>query len=618
MILGSEWITQQIRESPRLRMLVPRVYGLGDLSQIIDERGYAQAVEVLSEFGDDLSKFVVTDAHNLAAHALLKHGFVLLLGEPAAGKSIIGGSLALSAIDLWKCNTIKIRFADDFIRHWNPQEPRQFFWVDDAFGATQYQPQLALDWNRAFKHMAAALRMGAKFLFTSRDYIYKAAQRHLKISAFPPLHEHRVVINVQDLSLSEKEQILYNHIKMGTQPITFKSELKRFLPEVAANPKFLPEIARRLGNPLFTDGLLLNTRSIRNFVEHPVDFLMEVIYNLDPSNQAALAIVFMRGGHLHSPIKLDPQEKEALELLGVRLPDARQAITTLESSLLARVRREGETFWVYKHPTIGDAFARVISSNPELLDMYIKWTKIDQLLSEVTCGDVGIEGVSVIIPPSRFSMIMSRLPEADNQRRLLWFLSSRCSRDFLELYINANPAIKNELVKGYFYVGGNPKVDLLIRLSEFELLPERWRLKFLDTLSTLALDVPDVEFLTNPSIRNMFSESEIQNLLSEIRDQLLRYFDYHIETAVREHEPTEDPFFTLEPLRDTLDILESEYSHDELTIERINRARNSIEHAEQELGEFGHWYPPEGDDWYERPTRTGTRPAHHIFDDVDE
>lgn len=34
-VLGSTWICQQIRENKRLRMLVPRVYGLGDLSQIL-------------------------------------------------------------------------------------------------------------------------------------------------------------------------------------------------------------------------------------------------------------------------------------------------------------------------------------------------------------------------------------------------------------------------------------------------------------------------------------------------------------------------------------------------------------------------------------------------------
>ncbi|WP_263898288.1 restriction endonuclease [Burkholderia multivorans] len=37
-VLGREWLTLQIKSSSRLRALVPRVYGLGDLSTIVDER----------------------------------------------------------------------------------------------------------------------------------------------------------------------------------------------------------------------------------------------------------------------------------------------------------------------------------------------------------------------------------------------------------------------------------------------------------------------------------------------------------------------------------------------------------------------------------------------------
>jgi hypothetical protein len=106
---GSERISQFIRESPRLRMLVPRVYGLGDLSQILDERAYAQAREILSALGDDLAKFVITGAYQRSARALVEHGFVLLLGEPACGKSTIAAALALGALDEWGCPTLKIR-----------------------------------------------------------------------------------------------------------------------------------------------------------------------------------------------------------------------------------------------------------------------------------------------------------------------------------------------------------------------------------------------------------------------------------------------------------------------------------------------------------------------------
>lgn len=55
-LFGSTWICQQIRENKRLRMLVPRIYGLGDLSQILDERVYKQAKALLASFREDLAK----------------------------------------------------------------------------------------------------------------------------------------------------------------------------------------------------------------------------------------------------------------------------------------------------------------------------------------------------------------------------------------------------------------------------------------------------------------------------------------------------------------------------------------------------------------------------------
>src|SRR5262249_15891914 len=138
LLFGNEWITNKIKENARLRMLVPRIYGLGDLSQILDERAYTQAHYILDSMADDLSKFVITSPHRNRGRALVEHGFVLLLGEAASGKSTIAASLALGAIDIWGCSTLKVRDADEFRKHWNPHEPKQFFWIDDAFGTTQY------------------------------------------------------------------------------------------------------------------------------------------------------------------------------------------------------------------------------------------------------------------------------------------------------------------------------------------------------------------------------------------------------------------------------------------------------------------------------------------------
>jgi len=188
-IFGSTWISQQIRESKRLRMLVPRVYGLGDLSQILDERAYVQARTILESMREDLAKVVVTDAYRRAVDAINKHSFVLLIGEPAAGKTTIASLLAMAALDQWSASTLKLDDPGKVAEHWNPDEPSQFFWLDDAFGVTQYEDFLVHRWNHILPQIRPMLRKGAKIVMTSRDYIYNRARKDLKESAFPLLKE---------------------------------------------------------------------------------------------------------------------------------------------------------------------------------------------------------------------------------------------------------------------------------------------------------------------------------------------------------------------------------------------------------------------------------------------
>ena len=135
-IHGSDWIDQQILENKRLRTLVPRVYGLGDLSQILDERAYEQSRAVLEFMREDLAKVVVTDAYQKAVDAINEHGFVLLIGEAAAGKTTIASLLAMAALDQWNSLVLKLDEPKSVVEHWNLHEPSQFIWVDDAFGVT--------------------------------------------------------------------------------------------------------------------------------------------------------------------------------------------------------------------------------------------------------------------------------------------------------------------------------------------------------------------------------------------------------------------------------------------------------------------------------------------------
>ena len=398
LVLGADWITRKIQSSARLRVMVPRVYGLGDLSQILDERAYAQSRSILSMLGDDLACFVITDAHRKSVRALLDHQFVLLLGDPASGKSTIAASLALGALDHWGCPTIRISSPEEVARHWNPHEERQFFWIDDAFGATQYQRHSTDAWNRQLPLMNTALKKGTRFLLTSRTYIWRAAHRDLKTSSFPLFDRSQVIIDVQGLKKEEKAQILYNHIKFGDQSQEFRRDVKPFLADLAADSHFLPETARRLGSKFFTSNLVLSGHGILDFARRPVAFLKEVLRNLDEPTAAAVALVFMHGGSVPSPVEADHRTNIVAELLGVTTAQMRAALEALQGSLMLLIDGPDGLHWTFKHPTIGDAYAALVADSPELTEIYLRGAKREKLLREVVCSGVTIEGAFVQVP----------------------------------------------------------------------------------------------------------------------------------------------------------------------------------------------------------------------------
>lgn len=585
-IYGGERISQIIHESSRLRMLVPRIYGLGDLSQILDERAYAQATEILNSLGDDLSKFVITDAYRKSARALVEHGFVLLLGEPACGKSTIAAMLSVAAIDNWGCSTLKIRNADNFVTHSNPHEQKQFFWVDDAFGPTQLDFQSVTAWNHAFPHLYAAIRRGAKIVFTSRDYIYRSARNFLKESALPVIQESQVVIRVEKLSEGEREQILYNHIRLGTQNKDFKGKIKTYLPMVSAHPRFSPEIVRRLGNPTFTKQLNISRSAIEDFVEHPMDLLKEILRTLDASSKSAIALVFMRGGSLSSPVKLSSEEVQAIELLGGIRSELINALSFLDGSLLIRMRQDGDYFWRFKHPTIRDAFAAIVSENSDLMDIYLIGTPLEKVFEEVTCGEVGIEGVKVIVTANRYDSLIIRMnnsgkPSGVTKDSLNRFLARRCDKEFLEKYLAAYPEyILNLKVYSYLYAVSD--VGVVVRLNHFQLLPEEQRIKHVETIRGLAVDIPDPGFLRE-DIKTLFTTEDFNNILEDIKIKLLPKLDECVDSWRGNYDDDEDPESYFDDLKTALNKYEEAFSSDVTAVGYIQNIMPAIDAAIIEL-----------------------------------
>ncbi|OPY99882.1 hypothetical protein A5906_24665 [Bradyrhizobium sacchari] len=128
--------------------------------------------------------------------------------------------------------------------------------------------------------MQAAISSGARFLITSRDYIWQAASSDLKFQALPILGKSQIIIDVHELSTQEKAQILYNHMKMGDQSADFRAQIKTTLPEIAERKDCLPETARRLGSSFFAGSIETSRESLLKFFAEPEQFLLETITSL--------------------------------------------------------------------------------------------------------------------------------------------------------------------------------------------------------------------------------------------------------------------------------------------------------------------------------------------------
>ena len=626
-VFGSTWISQQILENKRLRLLVPRMYGLGDLSQILDERIYAQARSILESMREDLAKVVVTDAYRRSADAIDKHGFVLLIGEPASGKTTIASLLSMAALDQWDASILKLDDPGDVVKHWNPNEGSQFFWLDDAFGVTQYEESSVLRWNHVLPRIEPMLLSGAKIVMTSRDYIYKHARKKLKGTAFPLLNESQVVIDVHDLSGEEKEQILYNHIKLGNQARCFRTKIKRHLQRIASHPRFIPEIARRLGNSFFTKDLVVNASSISDFVQRREQLLLEILQGLDTDSRAALALIYMRNGRLDSPIRIQPSETLALERLGSSIGRCIDALDALRDSLVLLSFAGGESVWRFRHPTVGDACAVALGQSPEHIDILIQGSKAEDLLYEVTCGDLGVES-AVVVPQAFFPEMVEKLRELQRRKsrkseslsifgprgNLHIFLAYRCSKEFLSLYLPHDPELLDKVSEPGLSLGFAPEVSLAKRLHEFRLLPEENRRRFVQTVSEYALEGHDGGALSDEGIRSIFTDLEYEDFVRRLRGELLPRLD-EVRYDWEYYHSDESPSEYMQPLLEFFNSLQAAFADDDSAIELID----------QELWQTTEWIDENTVLGPESPSRelgiieTTTRSpsTRSIFDDID-
>ncbi|MBN9597044.1 MAG: hypothetical protein J0G36_17035 [Afipia sp.] len=583
-ILGRQYIVRVIRTSARLRALVPQVYGLGDLTSIVDERLSEQSRALLDSWIPKLRTYVPTKAHRDAVNAISNHGVVLLLGNPSSGKSAIGAIVSTIASENPDNTVLALTSPRDFEAGWNPNDPGRFFWIDDAFGSNVLRDDYVQDWASAFSKLRAAIKHGNRFLLTSRKHIYEAARRRLGQRNLAQFVDGSAVVDVGELTFEEKAQILYNHVNFGEQSQSWRSSVKPHLAAVAAVHDFLPGIAERLGDPNFTKGLAPRESSLVRFMEEPTEHLIDTVNALDDQLQAALILVYVHQAGF------DPSDHDVLaaqavaELTGYSLAKVQDCFAELKGSFL----KLSGSKWTFAHPTISDALTEILRQKPHMMAALIRGATIDTILNSFTCEGSPLIRDALVIPATLDDALVGRLGHTPDEWHRNWmlfqFLSYRASDEVLAKAIEQFSGLLQRSCWQTELAGSDPRLATHARAHRMGVLPDDLRMEAADSLESSALVDLDASFFEEEEMLALIPPLRLVGLGISLRAKILPSLEERIDEIATDADLDEEPESHFKKLLGVLDCLEA-IGIDADAAALVNDARSQVKQSIEALEE---------------------------------
>ena len=533
-IIGKETIQHILTHNKRLRGLVPRVYGLGDLGEILGQRLSDQTLAILKNCEPE--KFVPTTSYEKVLNALVKHKFALLLGLPGAGKSSIMSMAAMYCADRWSLSPAWLASIEQLNEHWDPNRSDQLFLLDDAFGALSLDTWRTNNWNQLLPFVKSAIDNGSRFILTSRGYVFSAARNHLRQDQLPISKQSEVVISVEELSIEERRQILYNHLKHSDHGVPFLRALKPHLNELTWKTPMLPMAASRLGKRIFSDHLdPQNMGSVEKFLRNSGAYLYETINALERNQQHALVLLAAQGGRIDVQVPSFVTRSEIWRRLDLDVRSLALSLSALEGTFVVLVLHDEGRFWAIKHPSILDALGDWMLAQDELLDTYVASAPIDHLLRQVACGD-NVPG-AIALPKNLWLPTLDRLMNIeDDIQSAVRFLAYRCRSPVLREL--ASDVDLSQPLRGYVFnspLEWDPGVRLFLRLESDSLLDEDLVRELFDSIIRVSVTEFDPYVMRNLSFQSLvFNHSTIKVSWPTIVEAYLEEINMNVGTYVKD------------------------------------------------------------------------------------
>lgn len=216
-LISSRDLESFLTTEPAIRQSFPILLGIADLEYLIaaasnrDVSNRSSAAMALAK--SFRTQFVDTGHYHNALRMLNERNFVVLYGPPEAGKTTIARMIGLAKASLgWMY--VEAFAPNDIEKSYDPVE-RQIFVADDAFGTTQYDPGMTVQWEKSLPLLLSWCDDTHWIIFTSRKIPLEQALQKMHLQGHSIRFEYtsHLLIDVSRIQHIEKAQMLYRHAK---------------------------------------------------------------------------------------------------------------------------------------------------------------------------------------------------------------------------------------------------------------------------------------------------------------------------------------------------------------------------------------------------------------------